>query len=222
MAKLRRDQEDKIMDYYYRFIEYYKENKNKVWTIVTIIVVIGAVVFLYFKNLSEKQETATLELSKVKPVYLSGAYDQAISGDTLGISQGLLYIVNEYGSTESGETAKILLANSYYYLRDFDSAEKYYKDYGGSNEIYQVTSITGIGAVLEAKGDFKGAAGKYEEAANFSKSIANNDEYLYYAIRNYFIAKDNENLKRVVDELKKEYPKSKYIQQAARFDFDIE
>ena len=222
MAKLRRDQEDKIMDYYYRFIEYYKENKNKVWTIVTIIVVIGAVVFLYFKNLSEKQETATLELSKVKPVYLSGAYDQAISGDTLGISQGLLYIVNEYGSTESGETAKILLANSYYYLRDFDMAEKYYKDYGGSNEIYQVTSIAGIGAVLEAKGDFKGAAEKYEEAANFSKSIANNDEYLYYAIRNYFIAKDNENLKRVVDELKKEYPKSRYIQQAARYDFDID
>lgn len=222
MAKLRREQEDKIMDYYYRFIEYYKENKNKVWTIVTIIVVIGAVVFLYFKNLSEKQETATLELSKVKPIYLSGAYDQAINGDTLGISQGLLYIVNEYGSTESGETAKILLANSYYYLRNYDMAEKYYSDYDGSNEIYQVTSIAGVGAVLEARGDFRGAAEEFEKAANFSKTIANNDEYLYYAIRNYFIAKDNENLKRVVDELKKEYPKSKYIQQAGRYDFSLE
>ena len=223
MAKMKRkQQDDKVMEYYYRFLEYYQEHKNRVWTYVTILLVIAAVVFIYFKNLGEKQETATLELSKVKPVYMSGAYDQAITGDTLGMSRGLLYIVNEYGSTESGETAKILLANSYYYLRDFDNAEKYYKDYGGNNEIYKVTSIAGVGAVMEARGDYKGAAGQFEKAAGYSKSIANNDEYLFYAMRNFFMANDTESLKRVVDELKADYPKSKYIQQAGRYDFDIE
>lgn len=223
MAKMRRkQQDDKVMEYYYRFLEYYKEHKNRVWTIITITLIAAAVVFIYFKNLGEKQETATLELSKVKPVYMSGAYDQAINGDTLGVSQGLFYIVSEYGSTESGETAKILLANCYYYLRDFDNAEKYYKDYGGNNEIYQVTSIAGVGAVKEARGDYKGAAEQFENAASFSKSIANNDEYLFYSIRNYFMANDTENLKRVVDELKAEYPKSKYVQQAGRYDFDLD
>ena len=219
---MKRTQDDKIMELYYQFQEYYKAHKNRVWTIITIILIAAVVVFIYFKNVSEKQETATLELSKVKPVYMSGAYDQAIIGDTLGMSRGLLYIVNEYGSTESGETAKILLANCYYYLRDFDNAEKYYKDYGGNNEIYQVTSIAGVGAVKEARGDYKGAAELFEKAAHHSESTANNDEYLFYAMRNFFMAKDNESLKRVVDELKAEYPKSKYVQQAGRYDFDIE
>jgi tetratricopeptide (TPR) repeat protein len=222
MAKLKRAQDDKVMEYYYKFQEYYKENKNRVWTIITIIIAAAAVVFIYFKNVSEKSETATLELSKVKPIYMNGAYDQAINGDTLGISRGLLYITNEYGSTESGETAKILLANSYYYLRNFDLAEKYYKDYGGSNEIYEVTSIAGVGAVLEAKGNYKGAAEHFEKAAGHNKSMANNDEYLFYAIRNYFMADDKESLKRVVDNLKLEYPKSKFIQQAGRYDFVLE
>ena len=223
MAKMKRkQQDDKILEFYYQFQEYYKEHKNRVWTIITVILIAAVVVFIYFKNVSEKQETATLELSKVKPVYMSGAYDQAISGDTLGMSRGLLYIVNEYGSSESGETAKILLANSYYYLRDYDNAEKYYKDYGGNNEIYQVTSIAGVGAVMEARGDYKGAAEQFEKAAGHSKSIANNDEYLFYAMRNYFMANDTESLKRVVDELKADYPKSKYIQQAGRYDFNLD
>lgn len=222
MAKLGKNvktsAEDKLLGYYYKSVEYYENNKNRVYTILTVIVVIIAVIFLYFKNVSTKNEEANLELSKVTTFYLKGQYDQAMKGDSLGISKGLQYIVDNYGSTESGQSAKIMLANCFMYFRDFDNAERYYKDYSGKNEIYKATSLAGLGAIAEAKNDFVSAAKFYEKAAGVSKTVTSNEENLFYAIRDYSLAKDDGNVKRVVKELKTEYPKSKFLAQISRYD----
>jgi len=222
MAKLaknvNRTAEDKILGYYYKSAEYYEKNKNRVYTILTVIVVIIAVIFLYFRNVANKSEEANLELSKVKQFYLQGQFDQAIKGDSLGISKGLQYIVDNYGSTESGQAAKVMLGNCYLYYRDFDNANKYFKDFSGSNEIYKSTALAGQGAVAEAKNDFVNAAKLFEKAAKVSKTVTNNEENLFYAIRDYFLANDNDNVKRLAKELKTDYPKSKFLSQVARYD----
>ena len=93
----------------------------------------------------------------------------AINGDSLGLSKGLAYIVNEYGSTESGQTAKIMLANCYYNLRDFENADKYYKAYSGNSEMFKAAALSGIAAVCETKGDWMNAAKNYEKASKVSK-----------------------------------------------------
>jgi|WetSurMetagenome_2_1015567.scaffolds.fasta_scaffold94573_1 tetratricopeptide (TPR) repeat protein len=222
MAKLGKNisksHEDKLMAFYYKSQEYYENNKNRVYIIATIVVAIVALIFFYFNYKTRNNETAGIEISKIKNVYSNGSFQQAINGDSLGISRGLQYIVDNYGSSENGELAKVMLANSYYALRDFDKAEKYYKDYSGSNDIYKAASNAGIAAVYEAKNDYQNAAKYYMKASSQSKLVTNNDEYLFYAIKNYSLANDTENLKKTVKELKKEYPKSKYIQQLNRYD----
>jgi tetratricopeptide (TPR) repeat protein len=222
MAKLGKNvsksHEDKLMVLYYKSQEYYENNKNRVYIIATIVVAVVALIFFYFNYKTRNNENAGLELSKIKGVYANGSFQQAINGDSLGISRGLLYIVDNYGSSENGEIAKVMLANSYYALRDYDKAEKYYKDYSGSNDIYKAAANAGIASVYEAKNDFQSAAKYYMKASSQSKLVTNNDEYLFYAIKNYSLAKDTENLKKTVKELKKDYPKSKYIQQLNRYD----
>ncbi len=222
MAKLGKNisksNEDKLLAFYYKSQEYYEANKNRVYIIATIIVVIIAAIFFYFNYKSKNNEMAGIELSKVKTVYANGLFQQAISGDSLGVTRGLQYIVDNYGSSENGEIAKILLANCYYSLRDFNNAEKYYKDYSGSNDIYKAASYAGIASVYEARNDFANAAIYYIKASKQSKLVTNNDEYLFYAIKNYSLANDSENLKKTIKELKKEYPKSKYITQLSRYD----
>jgi tetratricopeptide (TPR) repeat protein len=222
MAKLGKNigktHDDKLLAFYYKSLEYYEANKNRVYIIATSVVVIVALIFFYFNYKSKNNETAGIELSKIKGIYASGSYQQAISGDSLGISRGLQYIVDNYGSTENGEIAKIMLANCYYSLRDFEKAEKYYKDYSGRNDIYKAASFAGIASVYEAKNDFSNAANNYIKASKQSKLVTNNDEYIFYAIKNYSLAKDNDNLKKTIQELKKEYPKSKYIAQISRYD----
>lgn len=222
MAKLGKNvgktHEDKLMDFYYKSTEYYENNKNRVYTIALSVVVVIALVFFYFNYKSKNNETAGIELAKVRMVYASGSYQQAITGDSLGMTKGLLYIVNNYGSSENGNIAKVMLANCYYSLRDFNNAEKYYKDFSGNNDIYKAASLAGIASVYEAKNDYPNAAKYYMKASETSKLVTNNDEYLFYAIKNYSLANDNETLKKTVKELKKDYPKSKYLAQLNRYD----
>jgi|WetSurSiteA1Bulk_404760.scaffolds.fasta_scaffold22081_2 tetratricopeptide (TPR) repeat protein len=214
--------EDKLVFYYYKAVEYFQQNKNRVYTVIGILVAIIAVIFIYFRSQSQKSETAALELSKVKQYYTMDMFQTAISGDSLGISKGLQYIVDNYGSTESGESAKIMLANSFYSLRDFDKADKYYREYSGKNDMLKAASLSGIASVEELKGDFSSAAKNYEKASKVSKNLTNSDEYLFYAIRCYFNAKDYDNLKKLVKELKNDYPKSKYLGMIAKYDYVIE
>jgi outer membrane protein assembly factor BamD (BamD/ComL family) len=210
--------EEKMLFWYYKALEYFEANKNRVYTILTVVVLIIAVIFIYFRNQSQKSETATLELAKVKQIYNADMYQQAMNGDSLGMSKGLVYIVNEYGSTESGETAKLMLANCYYNLRDFDNAYKYYNDYSGKSEMMKAAAFAGIAGVYEAKNDWVNAAKFFEKASKVSKTLSNNDEYLFYAIRSYFNAKDNDNLKKSIKTLKTDFPKSKFLNQITRYD----
>ncbi len=207
--------EDRLLEYYYKATDYFENNKNRVYTILTVIVVIIAVIFIYFRNLSSNAETAALELAKTEPLYKNEMYLQAINGDSLGITKGLLYIAENYGSTESGETAKIMLANSYYFLGDFSSAEKYYKSFSGKSDLLRSASYAGLAAVYDAQKNFSEAAKYYEKAVN--KYVPNSDEYLFSAVRSYFLANDTENMKKAAKTLKKDFPKSKFIQQLNRY-----
>ena len=208
---------DKVLFYYYKAVEYFQKNTKSVYIALTAVVIIAAGIFIYLNNLKAANEEATLELTKVQPVYDAQDFLQAINGDTLGLTRGLLFIVNEYGSTESGNTAKLLLGNSYYALMDFDNAYKYYDSYSGSNQIYKAASLAGIAAVYEARSQHLDAAKQFEKASRVSKDLAVNDEYLYYAARNYSNAKDKDGYMKMLSTLKTDYPKSTFIAQAERY-----
>jgi tetratricopeptide (TPR) repeat protein len=220
MAKKTHSTDDKILDLYYNAQDYFAKNKKRVYTILGIAAVVIAIVFIYFMRKGEQSENAMIEFTKASEIYTTGNYQAAINGDSLGYSKGLLFIVNEYGSTQSGENAKIMLANSYYNLGDFGNAERYFKDYSGDDPILKAASIAGVAAVKGAMGNFIEAAKEYENAANVSELVALNDEYLFDAAKNYSMAKDAENYARVSTELKQEYPQSSYIMQLQRYELN--
>jgi hypothetical protein len=209
--------DDKLLTTYYNARDYFDKNKRTLYIALTVLIVIIAGVILYFNKKSANEDNAALALSKIQPAYDNQEFNIAMNGDSLGSFKGLVYIVNEYGSTQSGELAKILLANCYYYTKDYGSAQKLYNDYGGSNEILKAAALAGSAAVNEASNNFSEAAKQYEKAADVNKDVANNDEYLYYAIRNYSKANDQENVNRVIKELKADYPKSQFIIQVDKY-----
>ncbi len=210
-------QDNKLFNYYLVISDFIDKNKKYFYSALLIILVVVVVAILYVKKKSSENEEASAELMKVRQVYLTGAYDQAIYGDSLGQSRGLLFIVDNYGSTESGETAKILLANSFMALKDYDKAEYYYKDYSGRVEYLKAASHSGLGSVYEAKGDYTNAAKEFEKAYKVNKEQLNSDEYLFNAIKNLYLAKDYEGTKKLIEEFKTEFPKSKYLGQLERY-----
>ncbi|HMT11503.1 MAG TPA: tetratricopeptide repeat protein [Ignavibacteria bacterium] len=198
-----------------------EENKKKVYIGIAAIVVIVAGIFLYISNRNAKNEEAEVKLSAVISLYEQGKYAEAMNGDPAAGIMGLNAIVNEYGSTNSGETAKLYLGNCYFNLKDYDNALKQFDSYSGSNDIIKSSCISGMGAVYEAKGDLKKAGEYYEKAANVNKGVVINQENLFYAIRAYTNAGDKESAKRIFASLKEQYPKSKYINEAKRFESEF-
>jgi tetratricopeptide (TPR) repeat protein len=197
------------------------ENKKKLYIAGGIVVVIVAAIFLYISNKNAKNEEAETKLSAVVMLYEQGKYPEAINGDPSTGTTGLAQIVNEYGSTNSGETAKLYLGNCYFNIKDYDNALKQFEDYSGSNDIVKASCISGIGAVYEAKGDMKKAGEYFEKATKVNKDIVINQENLYNAIRAYTNAGDKESAKRVFSTLKEDYPKSKYINESKRFEAEF-
>ncbi|MBS1515630.1 MAG: tetratricopeptide repeat protein [Bacteroidetes bacterium] len=201
--------------------DYFNRNKNQVLIIGGAIIVIVIGIILFTSKRSAQNEDASVALTKIRPSYEAGNFQAAINGDSLG-NKGLLFIVNEYGSSENGQLAKLMLANAYYGLRDFQNALKYYDDFGGSNKLSKVAAITGIASVKEAQNDYVGAAKEFERAANYDKDNPFRDEYLFYAGRDFAMGNDKASAKRVFDQLKNDFPKSKYIAQSQRYNYSID
>ncbi len=197
------------------------ENKKKVYIGIAAVVVIVAGIFLYVSNRNAKNEEAEVKLSAVISLYEQGKYPEAMNGDPATGIMGLNAIVNEYGSTNSGETAKLYLGNCFFNLKDYDNALKQFDSYSGSNDIVKSSCISGMGAIYEAKGDLKKAGEYYEKAANVNKGVVINQENLFYAIRAYTNAGDKESARRIFASLKEQYPKSKYINESKRFESEF-
>ena len=208
--------DDKLVTTYYQSVDYFHNNKRTVYIALGVVILIIAGIFFYNGRQSRFNEKAAVDVAKINPVYSAGNYAAAMNGDSLG-NRGLIAIVNDYGSSENGQLAKIMLANCYFYTRNFDMAAKYFDDFGGSNKLLKVSALAGIAGVKEAKNDYSSAAKDFEKAANYDKENPFRDENLFNAGKNYFMANDKDNSKRVFDSIKKEYPKSKLISQIARF-----
>ncbi len=217
MAKQQHHTEEKLMTVYYKAVDFFEKNKKHVYTALTIVVIAIAGIVLLVNKRKANNEIAGVELQKVSQIYNAGNFQQAINGDSLGLSKGLQYIVNEYGSTENGEMAKIMLANSYNAVRDFDNAQKYYKDYSGSNKILQVAAVAGMASIYEAKNNYAEAAKTFEKAAGMDKDNPFIDEYLFYAAKNYYRADNFADAKKTFDRIKADFPKSKYIGESEKY-----
>ncbi|MGH2575999.1 MAG: tetratricopeptide repeat protein [Ignavibacteria bacterium] len=214
---------DKLVTAYFESKDWVskEENKKKIYTGVGILIVIVIAIFFYINNQKAKNEAAEVQLSNVITLYEAGKYQESINGDPASNVAGLNEIVNNYGGTESGQTAKFYLANCYFNLGDYDNALKYFEDYSGDNDILTASCLSGMGAVYEARGDMKKAGEYFEKAANINKDIIINQENLFYSIRAYTQAGDIESAKRMFEVLKKDYPKSKYINDSRRFESEF-
>lgn len=212
--------QDKLVTTYFQSKDWFSvpENKKKVSIGVGILIVLIVAGFFYTSSRKTKSEEAETKLSAVITLYDAGKYPEAINGDPATGITGLKDIVNNYGSTESGETAKLYLGNCYFNTKDFDNALKQFDDYSGKNDIVKSSCISGTGAVYEAKGDIKKAAEYFEKAASVNKDLVTNQENLFYALRAYTTAGDKDNARRIFAKLKDDYPKSKYIAESKRFE----
>jgi len=208
--------EDKLVTAYYKFIGYFSQNQKPLLIAAGVFVVLVAAIFLYKSHQKANDEKAAYEMSKVMSLYDSGSYLDAIQGKGAKII-GLKKIVDEYGSTKNGEIAKIYLANSYFYLGKTDEALKVYKDYGGSNEIFEASALAGQAGCLEAIDQNEQAADLYKKASAVSDANSLNSEYLLKAGIDYMKIGKKADAKELFEKIRKDYNTTAAFREVDRY-----
>lgn len=200
--------EDKLLNFYKSSINFFEKYKNKVFTYGGVLIVVIAAIYFYLNQKSESNEKASLELSRVMPIYSQGSYLEAIEGKQGTNIIGLKRIVEEYSGTENGETAKIYLANSYAFLGNYDEAFKYYKDYSGSIDYFEAASLAGQAGYYAMKGDYEEAANLYLKASKISQVNSQNPDYMLNAGIYFLKAGEKDEAKLLFNKIKEDYSTS--------------
>ena len=100
----------------------------------TLVAVIGGVVAIVIICLLTNQyyiqpqkEKAADNIAVAQQLFMAGNYEQALNGD--GSNAGFLQIIDEFGSTPSGNIARLYAGLCYVQTEKFEDAVKYLEDY---------------------------------------------------------------------------------------------
>lgn len=179
-----------------------------------IIMIIGAAIiilgggYLAYKYLYKQPlETKAIDaMAKAEEYYRVDSFRVALNGD--GINPGFAKIVDKYGSTTTGNTAKFYAGVSALKLGDYSKAVKYLSDFSTDAKQIQARAYKLLGDAYAEQGKNNEALESYKEAAHsFEEDDANASEYLFIAA--YFADRVLKNQKEAIDlfkELKEKYP----------------
>lgn len=209
--------EDKLVTFYYKAYGYFDENKSRILLYGGALVILVLAIFYYYRTKSEDNVKAGVELAKVMDLYDSGSFLEAIEGKPSDNTVGLKQIVDSYGSTENGETAKIYLADAYSMLGKPDDAFKYYQDYDGDIPIFKAAALAGEAGYYASQNNPSKAANLYEKASSISKVNVLNSEYLLKAGINYIKAGNPKQAKETFNKIKKNYSGSEADRQVDKY-----
>ena len=181
-----------------------------------IILIVGAVIivlgggYLAYKYLYQQpQEAKAIDaMSKAEDYYRVDSFKVALSGD--GINPGFAKIVDKYGGTETGNTAKYYAGVSALKIGDYAKAVKYLSDFSTDAKQIQARAYKLLGDAYAEQGKNKEALENYKKAAHyFEDDDSNASEYLFMAA--YFADRVLKNQKEAIDlfkELKQKYPRT--------------
>ena len=186
------------------FIE--KHQKSIMIVIAAIIVVILAV-FGFKKFVVEPREAAAQTvIFRAEQLFENDDYATALNGD--GNNAGFLDVINEYGSTKTGNLARYYAGICYLNTGDFNNAIKYLGEYKGKDQIVRPLAIGAMGDAYMELDNAAEAAKCYERAANETANSFTGPMFLMRAGLAYEMV---ENYKKALDmykTIKAEYPNS--------------
>lgn len=185
-----------------------KNNKSILVAFGAVILITGGYfVYKYWFKLPENQK-AVEAIAKAQQYFATDSLQKALNGD--GQSAGFLKVISKYGSTPSGNLAKLYAGETYLHLGDFNNAIKYLNDFNANGSVQTQAFVFGLlgDAYSELKKNDE-AVDNYKKAARtFEKNQAMSSEYLYRAANLYEVIGKNKEAIELYTELKEKFPKT--------------
>ncbi|MFQ5822749.1 MAG: tetratricopeptide repeat protein [bacterium] len=198
----RQIKEDKLVTYYFTANEFLKQNSRLIGTGVFILIISVFVIFLYERNKQDKENQATVQLTKATAEYFQKNYESTV--------KLLTNLEENLGGTKSAKVATYYLANSYYQLKKYKEAKKFFRKYleRGGDDILEASALSGIAACYEEEGNYVEAAKTYKKAADKYSDGFMAPQNLYNAARCFALADNKEAASNLLSKLIEKYSNS--------------
>lgn len=198
--------EDKVITLYARALDLVERNRKVVlYGAAAIVIIVVSVVGLTWLT-SSRNVTAAERMASAVRAWESGDYRTALEGTETFL--GLADIVDDFGSTASGNLARYYAAEAHFRLGEYDQALELFRDYDKDSNHLGAAALAGEAAVLELKGEHAEAASVYRRAASIFESDVTSPAYLMKAGRAFEAAGRRDDAARVYREVRDDYPES--------------
>jgi len=173
--------------------------------IIALVVLVGG--WYGYKNyiVAPKETEAQNAMWKAEQYFREDSLNLALNGDKF--NRGFLYIINNYGSTKSGNLAKYYAGVCYLRTGNFNKAVENLNDFNTSSKQIQMMAYGALGDAYSELNKNDEAVNYYKKAANeFTDDATMSSEYLFRAaLKLETLGKNNEALE-LYKELKVKYP----------------
>ena len=144
--------------------EFINNNRNKIFTVLGVIVflLLGFSIFSYIK--SNQNNTAQEEMFQAVYYFEKDSLVQALNGD--GNNYGFLEIIDEYGLSDAANLSKFYAGASYLKLGNYENAINYLDEFSSSDLLIQARAYSLIGDAYVEIGDYDNAIYYFKKASN--------------------------------------------------------
>ncbi|MXY08401.1 MAG: hypothetical protein F4058_00930 [Rhodothermaceae bacterium] len=192
---------------------YYGNRRILTGAAIGVIIIIAAILgYSYIQGARDNQ--AQELLGAIVLEYEQG--DHRVALDGTGETLGLLDIIDQYGSTPAGNTARFYAGNAHFELEEYDEALEQFEQFNASDDFIGASATAGRAAVHELQEDFSRAAALFEHAAEMDDNSLRSPHYLHSAARAYVAAGEFSAAEEIILEAKERYPETTL---ADEFDF---
>ncbi len=186
--------------------QFIEDNSKILTTVLGVIIAVIAIYLAYSKFYVEpRQDAALSEMFFAEQYFETDSFNLALNGD--GNNMGFLYIIDEYGSTKSGNLAQYYAGISYLNLGEFDLAIKHLKSFSAKDPMLSAMSNGAIGDAYSELGNNSEALSYYKKAASFKNDFAT-PMYLFKAAQLAELNGDHAAALKMYEEIEKDYSNS--------------
>ncbi len=188
--------------------EMFIENNHKTIVIaVAAIVIVVLAIFGVRKFIVEpREEAAQAAIFRAEQYFENDDYATALNGD--GEHAGFMDIIDEYGSTKTGNLARYYAGVCYLNTGDFDNAIKYLGAFKGKDQIVKPLARGAMGDAYLELDNAAEAAKCYEKASKESKNTFTSPMFLMKAGLAYEMVEDYQKALEMYKLIKADYPNS--------------
>lgn len=166
MSQHQVEEEDiNIGEAYSKAEKFLDDNKQSIGIAIAAVVIVVLGTFYYFNMyLPPIKKEAAIEIAGAQKAFEADSFNLAINGNNEFM--GFEEIIDNYGSTEVGNTAKYYMGVSLLQTGNYDEAIEFIKSYSANDHITRATKEGVIGDCLSQLGEYEDAISAYEKAAN--------------------------------------------------------